>query len=74
MQSFLNHRLNLRDSNPISLYNFSLDVPLIAPVIAMQGKHFIEHSQFVDKNFHYLVDHRSNYRNQGEAKQKIYKL
>ena len=28
------HRLSLRYSRPSSLHNFSLDVPLIAPVIA----------------------------------------
>ena len=40
----------------------------------MQGKHYFEHSQFADRNFHYLVHHRSNHHNQGEVLQKIYKL
>ena len=31
---YSHHHLPLRYSKPSSLYNFSLDVPLIAPVIA----------------------------------------
>ena len=65
VQSVLNHRLNLKDSNPISFYNLGLDIPLIAAVIAREA--LIEHFQFVDRNFHYLVDHRSNHRNHSEA-------
>ena len=34
VQSVLNHRLNLKDSNPISFYKLSPDIPLIAAVIA----------------------------------------
>ena len=34
---FLNQRLNVRDSNPNSWYNFYDHLPLIAPVIAKQA-------------------------------------
>ena len=37
---FCIHRLSLRYSKPSLLYNFSLDVPLIAPVIA--GATYVE--------------------------------
>ena len=36
-QSFLNQRHDFRDSNPNSLYSFSDDVLLIAPVTARQA-------------------------------------
>ena len=35
--SFLNQRRSWRDSRPSSSYSFSLEVPLIAPVIARQA-------------------------------------
>ena len=34
MAKFSKERLDLRDSEPSSWYNFSVDVPLVTPVIA----------------------------------------
>ena len=44
MTSFLNQRLNFRDSNPNSWYSFSDDVPLVAPVIAKQALYWRDSS------------------------------
>ena len=35
----LNHLLSFKDSKPNSWYNFSLEVPLIAPVVAKAALH-----------------------------------
>ena len=43
-QSFLHKLQNLRRSKPTSRYNLSLEIPLLAPIIARQPLHWIDSS------------------------------
>ena len=60
-QRFLNQRLGLRDSKPSSWYIFSIEVPLIAPVIAKHVLYWIYSSLFLVYFFCWSTSYCASY-------------